>query len=89
VAEWIQKCSFVAGGDFEQMDAKVLLMLAVITDPPGRPLAILDASGSGTVRGRAGKTKHLGCFKTPEEASAVYEKKAEEVRGVFYCATNV
>ncbi|EGB03757.1 hypothetical protein AURANDRAFT_33571 [Aureococcus anophagefferens] len=35
------------------------------------------------------KSTHLGCFKTPEEASAVYEKKAKELRGEFYCATTV
>ena len=41
VAEWIQKCSLAAESEIEQMDLKVLLMLAVITDlpraPPGHP----------------------------------------------------
>jgi hypothetical protein len=56
VAGWIQNSTLAIESEIEQMDAKVLLMLAVITDPPpGRPLAILDAPGSGTVRGRAGR----------------------------------
>jgi len=32
-----------------------------------------------------GKLKHLGCFRTPEEAAAVYEKAAKELHGEFFC----
>ncbi|EGB03361.1 hypothetical protein AURANDRAFT_34120 [Aureococcus anophagefferens] len=35
------------------------------------------------------KKKFLGYFKTAEETSAVYEEKAKELRGDFYCDTNV
>ena len=49
-AEWIQKCSFVAGGEIEQMDAKVLLMLVVITDlpraSPGHPGRVWVGDGA-------------------------------------------
>ena len=31
-----------------------------------------------------GKNKHLGCFKTAEDASKVYEEKAKELHGEFY-----
>ena len=31
-----------------------------------------------------GKLKHLGYFKTAEEASQVYEAKAREIHGEFY-----
>ena len=31
-----------------------------------------------------GKSKHLGCFKTAEDASKVYEAKAKEYHGEFY-----
>ena len=48
--EWIQKCSFVAGGEIEQMDAKVLLMLVVITGlpraSPGHPGRVWVGDGA-------------------------------------------
>ena len=50
MAEWIQKCSLVAGDEIEQMDAKVLLMLAAITDlpraPPGHPGRVWVGDGA-------------------------------------------
>ena len=31
------------------------------------------------------KLKHLGYFKTAEEASRAYDAKAEEIHGEFFC----